>query len=84
MSYDENDVFETFENEFNRKENKKRPGNRFPSWVIPVVLIGCAAIYFGTRYPGIRTPEETAAVPIASSTAQLNEEIGRASCRERV
>ena len=30
MSYDENEVFETFENEFNRKENKKRPGNRFP------------------------------------------------------
>lgn len=73
MSYDENEVFETFENEFNRKENKKRPGNRFPWWVIPVVLIGCAAVYFGTRRQDIRTPEETSAVPIASDAAPFGE-----------
>ena len=49
------------------------PGNRFPWWVIPVVLIGCAAVYFGTRRQDIRTPEETAAVPIASDAAPFGE-----------
>ena len=86
MDFDDKEVFETFENEFQRKENTKRPGNRFPSWLIPLVIVFVGVIYFGTQLDRFRptAPTETptvdpavflseepfSAVPVETGTAE--------------
>ncbi len=68
MDFDDQEVFETFEKEFNRKESSKRPGNRFPSWIVPLVIVFAGVIYFGTQLDRFRpaAPAETPAVDIAA------------------
>ncbi len=68
MDFDDKEVFETFEKEFNRKESSKRPGNRFPSWIVPLVIVFAGVVYFGTQLNRFRpaAPTETPAVDIAA------------------
>ena len=68
MDFDDQEVFETFEKEFNRKESSKRPGNRFPSWIVPLAIVFAGVIYFGTQLDRFRpaAPAETPAVDIAA------------------
>lgn len=59
MEFDEKEIFESFENEFNRKEKSKRPGNRFPAWIVPILIILAGAAYYGfasDRFSGIFNP----------------------------
>ena len=41
------------------KKNRKRPGNRFPAWIVPILIILAGAAYYGfasDRFSGIFNP----------------------------
>ncbi|GEM_PF-6153382 len=71
LDFDNNEVFESFEDEFRKKKRKVRNGGQFPSWVALVLLLtaGAAFFFYKNQTQTLPQPDVTPSVMI-SETAE--------------